>query len=186
MQLHIYYSLQLNLYFAEQMMLDLFNHRSSEPVEQPEELLHASPTPDLRPGLGLLAQLDQNPGDAPQQLDLVAQQQAEEQRQPLQLSQLIPDLLYRRQEPQQLHAHPGWEVPGSVSPALGSAFTVSEPVVSKTSPLWQKVALLNDHQKVLHDGKVSDLLPAFWAARVKIKQLDKRLGGQIDIHVFEL
>lgn len=109
----------MNVYSVEQTMLGVFNHQSSQPVEQPEELLHASPAPDLRPGLGLLAQLDQDPGDAPQQLDLVAQQQAEQQRQPLQLPQLIPDLLHWRQEPQQLHAHPGWEVPGSVSPALG-------------------------------------------------------------------
>lgn len=117
------------------MMMFVFIHQSSKPVEQPEELLHASPAPDRRPGLGLLAQLDQDPGDAPQQLDLVVQQQAEQHRQPLQLPQLIPDLLHRRQEPQQVHAQPGWETPGSASPVLGSAFTVSKPVKCKISPL---------------------------------------------------
>lgn len=107
---HIHNFIETTLYFAEVKKLSVLNLQSGEPVEQLEQLLHTSPAPDLRPGLGLLAQLDQDPGDAPQKLDSVAQQQAEQQRQPLQLPQLIPDLLYRRQEAQQLHAHPGREV----------------------------------------------------------------------------
>lgn len=36
-----------------------------EPVEQPEELLHATPASDLHPDVGVLAELDQHPGDTP-------------------------------------------------------------------------------------------------------------------------
>lgn len=50
------------------------------------------------------------------------------------------------------------------------------------------VVLLQDHQEVLHYGKVSDLLPAFWTAHVKKKRKkrNKRLVQQVNMHVLRV
>lgn len=85
-----------------------------QPVEQPEQLLNPAPAPDLRPGVGILAELDQDPGNAPQQLQVLAVQQAQQHGQPLQLPHLVPHLPHRRQEPQQLRTYPG----GNIRPIL--------------------------------------------------------------------
>lgn len=77
----------------------------NKPAKQPEKLLHAAPAPDLRPGVRVLAQLDQDPGDAPQQLQVLPVQQAQQHGQTLQLPHLVPHLSHRGQEPQQLRAH---------------------------------------------------------------------------------
>lgn len=84
-----------DIYIKNMMMIFVFTSQADEPVEQPQQLLHAAPAPKLRPGIGVLAQLDQHPGDAPQQLQVVGVQQAQQHRQALQLPQLIPDLPHR-------------------------------------------------------------------------------------------
>ncbi len=98
-----------------------FITQSHKPVEQSEKLLHPAPVPDLRPGVGVLTELDQDPGDAPQQLQVLAVQQAQQHRQTFQLPHLVPHLPHRGQEPQQLRTHSGGNT--GFSPALlGSMF----------------------------------------------------------------
>lgn len=48
------------------------------------------------------------------------------------------------------------------------------------------VVLLQDHQEVLHYGKVCDLLPAFRTAHVKKTEIKKILVKQINIHVLRV
>lgn len=79
---------------------------SHQPAEQPEQRLHHPPAPDLCPGVRILAELDQDPGDAPQQLQVLAVQEAQQHWQPLQLPYLVSHLTHRGQEPQQLRTHP--------------------------------------------------------------------------------
>ncbi|TNN49686.1 hypothetical protein EYF80_040136 [Liparis tanakae] len=97
-----------------------------KPVEQPEKLPHAAPAPDLRPGVGILAELHQDPEHAPQQPEVAAVQQAEQQRHAVQRPQLGPHPPHRGQQPQQLRTHPGRE-------RRGSAPRVSEAKVVRAS-----------------------------------------------------
>lgn len=46
--------------------------------------------------------------------------------------------------------------------------------------------LLQDHQEVLHYGKVSDLLPAFWTAHAKKQKQNKKPVKEINMHVLRV
>lgn len=61
------------------------SNQNNLPTEQTEELLRSPPALDLCPGVGILAELNQDPGDAPQQLQVPAVQEAQQNRHPLQL-----------------------------------------------------------------------------------------------------
>ena len=75
-------------------------------MQYAQELLHPAPGSDLSAGVGVLAELDQNPDHAPEQLEVLCVEQAEQDGHALTGLQLLPHLPHRTQQPQQLRTHP--------------------------------------------------------------------------------
>lgn len=72
-----------------------------------KELLDASPNADFHTGLGVLANLHQDPDHAPEQLQVVRVEQAEEDGDPLVELHLLLHLGLGTEQAQQLRGQPG-------------------------------------------------------------------------------